>query len=87
MSNDVTKGVYEVIGKHATDFTGELSAGTRLEEIGMESLEVVECIFDLEEMFDITIPNPGESDQLDTNFKTVADVINAVTTLVEAKDS
>jgi acyl carrier protein len=55
----------------------------RLEELGLESLDAVEMIFELEEKFDITIPyNANESR---TEFDTVGDVVRAVTSLVNGK--
>lgn len=87
MNDEVTAGVYTILKQYAPQFEGELSSDTRLEEIGMESLEIVESIFDLEEHFDITIPNPGESAELNTAFKTVGDVINAVRLLIDEKQA
>lgn len=85
MTDEVTKGVYKIIAKYAPKLEGELSSDTLLESIGIESMEVVESIFDLEEEFDITIPNPGESNELDTAFKTVGDIVAAVRKLIDEK--
>jgi acyl carrier protein len=56
-----------------------------LDELGIESLEVVEMIFELEDRFRIEIPvnanNAGEA------FNTVSDVVRLVEELVAAKDA
>ena len=82
MSDETAKNVYAILGKHAKLPASDINAGTVLEEIGLESLEIVECIFDLEEAFDITIPNPGEKSDVDTRFKTAGDVVAAVRQLM-----
>jgi acyl carrier protein len=72
-----------------------LSADTRLDELGAESLDVIEIVFALEEKFDISIPFkadqgtrvtvPGKNGSEDIEFATVADVANIVQKLVAAK--
>ncbi|MCB1737902.1 MAG: acyl carrier protein [Gammaproteobacteria bacterium] len=62
-----------------------MDAGTVLSEAGIDSLALVEIIFDLEEKFDITIPNPDEIEGMDTAFNTAGDVVKAVQTLLAEK--
>jgi acyl carrier protein len=74
-----------------------LTPDARLDELGAESLDVIEIVFALEEKFDISIPfKANEGTQLtvsDTKgsekieFSTVSDVAQAVKVLVEAKAS
>ena len=55
----------------------------RLEDLGLESLDAVDIIFELEEKFDITIPyNPNNSR---TEFNTVGDFVRTVESLVNGK--
>jgi acyl carrier protein len=83
MSDELSQRVFAILNKHAKTRPGEISGNTVLEEIGLESIEIVECVFDLEEAFDITIPNPGENAAIDTRFTTAAEVVVAVRQLVE----
>jgi len=83
MTDEISKNVYAILKKHAKTLPGEITDNTVLEEIGLESLEIVECVFDLEEAFDITIPNPGEKADVDTRFRTAGDVVVAVRQLME----
>jgi len=53
------------------------------EALGIDSMDVVEIIFDLEETFDIEVPDPAEMADLEGSFSTVQDVLNIVNTLIE----
>jgi acyl carrier protein len=53
-----------------------------LETLGLDSLEVVSLIFDIEEKFNIEIPLNAN---IDIEAKTVGDLIHAVDQLVAAK--
>jgi acyl carrier protein len=55
----------------------------RLEDLGIESLDAVEMIFELEEKFDIEIPYNANDAR--PEFDTVGDVVKAVEGLVAAK--
>jgi acyl carrier protein len=72
-----------------------LTPETRLDELGAESLDVIEIVFSLEEKFDISIPFKandatrvtvtGKDGSEDMEFSTVGDVANIVEKLVAAK--
>ena len=64
---------------------GKVTLDANLEELGIDSMDVVEIIFDLEETFDIDVPNPGDAEGGNINFSTVADMINSIKTLIEQK--
>jgi acyl carrier protein len=83
MADELSERVFAILKKHAKTRPGEITENTVLEEIGLESIEVVECVFDLEEAFDITNPNPGENADIDTRFATAGEVVIAVRQLVE----
>jgi len=79
---DVAADVISVI---AGKLRGErpIKLSDKLEELGLQSLDAVEMIFELEEKFDITIPYNANDSR--TEFDTVGDVVDAVKGLVEAK--
>jgi acyl carrier protein len=72
-----------------------LTPETRLDELGAESLDVIEIVFALEEKFDISIPFkadtgtrvtiPGKDGSEEIEFTTVGDVAKIVERLVAAK--
>ncbi len=61
---------------------GALHLSDSLDDVGLDSMEVVTLIFDIEEKFNIQIPLNAN---MDINGKTVADLIQAVDQLVAAK--
>jgi acyl carrier protein len=63
-----------------TDSMPELSEP--LDNLGLDSMEVVALIFDIEEKFNINIPVNAN---MDIESKTVGDLIQAVDQLVAAK--
>jgi acyl carrier protein len=87
---DVAAGVVEVIAGKVRGADGRPAAGQapiqlsdRLEDLGLESLDAVEMIFELEEKFDVTIPYNANDKRME--FQTVADVVRAVEGLVNGK--
>ncbi len=85
--SDVASDVVAIIAtkKRVEKPTVELS--DRLEDLGLESLDAVEMIFDLEEKFDIQIPYNANTKNPRTEFETVGDVVRAIETLVAEKKS
>lgn len=81
----VAEGVMEIIAATSKRDRAALQGSDWLDELGIESLEAVEMVFELEDRFGIEIPvnanNTGEV------FKTVADVVRLVEELVSAKDA
>jgi len=85
---DVASEVIEIIAKHKDKEPSELTRELRLEELEIESLDVVEIIFSIEDKFDITIPyNANDPGAAGADFETVDHVINAVEKLVFEKEA
>ena len=63
----------------------KVTLDANLEELGIDSMDVVEIIFDIEETFDIDVPNPGDVEGGNIKFNTAQDVINIVKTLIDQK--
>ena len=93
---EIVDEVRQVIAKTMKIPVDQLALDTRLEDIGAESLDVIEIVFELEEKFGITIPYQAvegasagpqgakvEPGRLELN--TIGEVANAVKTLVDAK--
>ena len=87
--------VRAIIAKSLNIPVERLTPQTRLDELGAESLDVIEIVFGLEEKFDITIPLKAEdasrlatadnSGSQEMPFSTVGDVAEIVEKLVTAK--
>ncbi len=83
---DVASEVIEIIAKHKEMQPSEVTREVRLEELEIESLDVVEIIFSIEDKFDITIPyNANDPGAAGAGFETVEHVVNAVEKLVLEK--
>lgn len=80
---DVAAEVMAIIAKKVRVDHPSLQLSDRLEELGIESIDAVEMIFDLEEKFDIQIPYNANNAR--TEFDTVGDVVGAIETLVRDK--
>lgn len=83
---DVLSDVKHVISKQLGIPLDQLSRESRLEAIGIESLDVIEIVFALEEKYKIAIPfNANESAAV--AFETIGQIAEAVQKVVVAKKS
>ncbi len=76
--SDVTNDVIAIIAKKKRVDKPTVELTDRLEDLGLESLDAVEMIFDLEEKFDIEIPYNANTNNPRTEFETVGDVIRSI---------
>jgi acyl carrier protein len=85
--SDVASDVIAIIAKKQRVEKPNVEVSDRLEDLGLESLDAVEMIFDLEEKFDIQIPYNANTNNARAEFETVSDVVKAVESLVAQKNS
>ncbi|HTC28202.1 acyl carrier protein [Dyella sp.] len=73
MSN-VQQEIFEIIAKQAKIDIATIKADSTLKDLGVASLDAIEVIFDIEEHFNINLPNE------DTDFEagTVGHLVEAV---------
>jgi acyl carrier protein len=74
--------IVEMIKNRTNHTGGGLHLSESLDNVGLDSMEVISLIFDIEEKFNIQIPLNAN---MDIESKTVADLIQAVDRLVAAK--
>jgi acyl carrier protein len=79
---DVANGVIELVSSKVRNKQGPLQMSDALENLGLESLDVLELTFAIEEKFNIEIPFNANT-QFD--FKTVGELVHAVEGLVAKK--
>ncbi|MEL6201893.1 MAG: phosphopantetheine-binding protein [Pseudomonadota bacterium] len=85
MSDDVFEKTRSIVAEKAELDANSLTRDSVLEDIEIQSLELAEIIFDLEDAFDIEIElNAAKAWE---ELKTVGDVTDAITKIVEAKGS
>jgi acyl carrier protein len=79
---DVGSEIISIISQKIGNGSDRLSPADPLDDLGINSFEVVELIFDLEEKFDIQIPYNANSV---IEAKTIGDLIKVIEELVKAK--
>lgn len=84
MSNaEVENSVREIVAKHVNIDPAEISRDTRLETLNIESLDLIEIIFEIEERFDINI----DQDERSANMTTVGEMLDWLTTNIAAQET
>jgi acyl carrier protein len=76
--SSIEEGVIRAIGKIVKD--REVRVDSTFEELGMDSLAIIEAAFEIEEEFDLRIPD-GDMKQI----RGVRDVIDGVARLLSEK--
>ncbi|MGR3272319.1 acyl carrier protein [Thalassococcus profundi] len=76
---DVETRVKEILAEQALIDASDVKTTDTLEDLGIDSLGLVECIFAFEEEFDISIPfNANEPDKSDFDISSVADIVAGI---------
>jgi acyl carrier protein len=81
--DDIAANVLAIIAKRLPVEGQKIELADRLEDLGINSLGVVEMIFDLEEQFDVQISYNSKDPR--PEFETVRDVVDAMQTLINNK--
>ena len=88
MSKSVADTVRQIIAEQAVLDVEDVKPDQTLEDLGIDSLGLVESIFAIEEAFDIQVPfNANDPSESDFDISNVAAIIAAVEGLVAQKDS
>jgi acyl carrier protein len=78
--------VIAIIAEQAVLEPSDVTLDSSLEDLGIDSLGLVECIFAIEEEFDITVPfNANEPDQSDFDISNVAAIVAGIEKLIAEK--
>jgi acyl carrier protein len=72
--SDVQQDIFEIIAKQAKIELDTIKPESTLKDLGIASLDAIEVIFDIEEHFNINLPN----DDVDFEKGTVGHLISAV---------
>lgn len=82
----IARQVIEIIAEQAVLEPDEVQQHETLEALGIDSLGLVECIFAIEQTFDITVPfNANNPDEGSFDISSVGAVIREVERLVESQ--
>lgn len=84
MSGNVQNRVIEIIAEQAVLEPSDITLDQSLEDLGIDSMGVVEAIFSIEESFDIQVPfNANEPEKSDFDITSVKSIVEAVRKLVQ----
>ena len=83
MADSVKDRVVEIIAEQAVLEPSDVKLDATLEDLGIDSLGLVESIFAIEEAFDISVPfNANEPQASDFDISSVAAIVRAVEGLI-----
>ena len=75
--------VIEIIAEQAVLEPGDVTLDSTLEDLGIDSLGLVESIFAIEEEFDISVPfNANDPSESDFDISNVASIIAGIQKLI-----
>ena len=78
--------IKEIIAEQALMDAEDVNEDHTFEELGLDSIAMVEIIYGIEEAFDVSIPfNANDPEDTDFDFSTVQAVIDGVKDLISEK--
>jgi acyl carrier protein len=78
---DIASKIFDIVAKEKRLDRETLNLDTKLEDIEIESVDLVEIIFAIEDEFDIDIPQ----DESDFKLETMGDIVDGVKRLIAEK--
>jgi acyl carrier protein len=83
MTDDVARKIMAIIAEQAMLEPHEVTPDASPEQLGLDSLAMVEIIFAIEEAFDVSVPfNANDPARSDFDVSSVAKIIDAVRRLI-----
>ena len=80
----IEREIIEILAKTCRIEPADLTAEARLEDLEIDSFDIIETVFAIEEKFDITIPY--NANQSGPEFETVGSLVSAVEKLIAGKE-
>lgn len=88
MTSEVQEKIFEIVAEQAILDVADVSLEKSLQDLGIDSLGLVESIFAIEETFDIEVPfNANNPEETDFDISSVASIIKAVEKLIAEQKS
>ncbi|WDE05125.1 acyl carrier protein [Thalassomonas viridans] len=84
---DIKQELETILGEYTSTDLKTLSGDENLADIGIDSLSLVEIIFDIEELFEIKIPHEAELAQRGFFLDSLADLLHLVTCLYQERQA
>ncbi|MFQ5622980.1 MAG: acyl carrier protein [Paracoccaceae bacterium] len=88
MDRTVRDQVVKIIAEQAVIDPASIAMDASLEDLGIDSLGLVEAVFAIEEAFDIQVPlNANDPTNSEFDISSVASIVSAVEELVVGQDA
>ena len=82
--DNIEEEVLELVGEQAGIDPKAIFLSSKLEDLNLDSVAIVELVFSLEEKFEISIPFEGlDENELKRNFHTVSSIIKHLKDLIQ----
>ncbi|MGB0412793.1 MAG: acyl carrier protein [Pikeienuella sp.] len=86
MSEETTQKVIGIIAEQAMLDSSDVKLTSTPDDLGLDSLGLVEIVFAIEEEFDVSVPfNANDPGASDFDISSVQKIVDAVKQLVETK--
>lgn len=86
MQDPIAQKLTDIIQANIPDGSPKsLTLDSQLDALGMDSLGLAETIFEIEDEFDINMPEPENIEEVLTQFQTVNDLVQMVKELLSEK--
>ncbi len=83
----VSDRLMDILAEQAIVDRSEISPSSTLEDLGIDSVALVEVIFSIEETFDIAVPfNANEAESGEFDISSVGGMIKAVEDLISSRN-
>ena len=82
--NNIEETVLELVGEQVGLDPQEVSLSSKLEDLNLDSVAIVELVFLLEEKFEISIPFEGlDESELKRNFYTISSIVDNLKNILQ----
>ena len=82
---DVEREIIEILAKTCRIEASRMSAESRLDDLEVDSFDMIEAVFEIEERFDLTVPY--DANRSGPEFETVGSIVSAVEKLIADKEA
>ncbi len=83
MSGTVEDRIIEIVAEQAVLEPSDITLDQSLDDLGIDSMGLVEAIFSIEESFDIQVPfNANEPEKSEFDISSVQSIVTAVEALI-----
>ena len=80
MTENITQAVVKAIAQQKQLDPAGINADSTLENLGISSLDAITIVYEIEEIFDVEVPNESLE-----SLETVQDIVDGISRLISAK--